>query len=320
MLRFGIVGTNFVSEWFAQGCRESGGAAEAVAVFSRDAARGRAFADANGLVDAFDSLDALAASDTVDAIYVASPMKAHHAQALQVLAHGKHLLGEKMIAQTHAEASEIFETAARAGVVAMEGVRNVHDPMLDAVRAALPAVGPIRTARFEKLQYSSRYDRYRSGERDIPALSPTSGSSALADIGVYCLEPALALFGTPTSSAGASVHLDNGFEASGEMRLDYGNHLVTCAWSKITDGVAPSVIIGEDGAIVIDSIAECTRVTLQPRKGAPEVVFERPGTTPQNTMHYEIEAFTRQVAASATDPRFTEVSLTARRLMDAHLA
>ena len=44
MLRFGIIGTNFISEWFIQGCQHSAGRAEPVAVMSRDKARGAEFA------------------------------------------------------------------------------------------------------------------------------------------------------------------------------------------------------------------------------------------------------------------------------------
>lgn len=70
MLRFGIVGTNFISEWFTAACRATG-RAEAAAVYSRDLGRGQAFADAQGIGSAFDDLDALI--DAVDAVYIASP-------------------------------------------------------------------------------------------------------------------------------------------------------------------------------------------------------------------------------------------------------
>ena len=44
MVRFGIVSTNTISEWFAGACRATDGRAEAVAVCSRDVGRARAFA------------------------------------------------------------------------------------------------------------------------------------------------------------------------------------------------------------------------------------------------------------------------------------
>ena len=65
MLRFGIVGTNFISEWFAQACRESNGRAEAVAVCSRDQARASAFAQRIGPADGFDDLDDLDLDDLI---------------------------------------------------------------------------------------------------------------------------------------------------------------------------------------------------------------------------------------------------------------
>ena len=71
MVRFGIVGTNTISEWFAGACRATDGRAEAVAVCSRDVGRARAFADKVGATDAFADLATMA--ESVDAVYIASP-------------------------------------------------------------------------------------------------------------------------------------------------------------------------------------------------------------------------------------------------------
>lgn len=109
MLRFGIIGTNFISEWFAAACRETGGRAEPVAVYSRDLGRGRAFADANGVGTAHDDLDALI--EAVDAVYVASPNAAHHPQAMRAIEAGRHVLVEKVIGVSSAQVEEIVAAA-----------------------------------------------------------------------------------------------------------------------------------------------------------------------------------------------------------------
>ena len=44
MVRIGIVGTNFISEWFMAGARRTAGRVEPVAVYSRSAERADAFA------------------------------------------------------------------------------------------------------------------------------------------------------------------------------------------------------------------------------------------------------------------------------------
>lgn len=317
MLRFGIIGTNFISEWFVAACGATGGRVQAAAVCSRDLERARAFGQAFGVPDSFDDLDALAAS--VDAVYIASPMATHRDQGLRALGAGRHVLVEKTMGTSASETREVLDAAAAAGVVAMEAVRHLHAPTHALVAAALPRLGTLRQARLEKLQYSSRYDAVRAGAWSN-AFDPASGNSALADIGVYVLQPALDWFGiAPRTATGASVVLANGFEASGSLTLGYDGLVVDLAWSKVTAGVNPSVILGEDGALVIDDLAEPTRIELRPRRGEPEVLLDRP-IHPRDTMHHELLAFADQVDAGVTDPRWAALTLASRELMDAHLA
>ena len=82
-LRFGIVGTNFISEWFVKGCRRTNGRAAATAVLSRRRDTGEAFARANDVELVFDDFDRMA--EAVDAIYIASPNALHHPQALRAM-------------------------------------------------------------------------------------------------------------------------------------------------------------------------------------------------------------------------------------------
>lgn len=316
MLKFGIIGTNFISEWFAAACRVSGGRAEATAVYSRTMAKGEEFAAAQGIGQAFDNLDAMI--DAVDVVYIASPISAHRDQALTAVAAGRHVLVEKTMGATASEVREILDTAAAAGVVAMEAVRNVHAPAHQLIRDALPRLGTLRHARLEKQQYSSRYDRVRAGEL-LNAFDPSLGNSALADIGVYVLQPALDLFGPPTTVAGASAVLANGFEGSGTMLLGYGSMVAEVVWSKITRGVVPSVIDGEDGSLLINDLAEPSSIVLRPRGGTDEVLLAEAITAP-DTMIHELNAFLDQVDAGHTDPRWSELSVLSRHLMDDHLA
>ncbi|NMD45994.1 MAG: Gfo/Idh/MocA family oxidoreductase [Propionibacterium sp.] len=318
MLRFGIVGTNFISEWFAAACAATGGRAAPAAVYSRDLGRGRAFATTIGAPDAFDDLDAMI--DAVDAVYVASPNAAHHPQAMRAIAAGRHALVEKVMGTSTTQVEEIFAAARARGVIAMEAVRNVHAPAHRLVRDRLPELGTIRYARFEKLQYSSRYDRFRAGEA-LNAFDPSLGNSALADIGVYCLQPALDLFGEPPRTSGASVWLANGFEGGGSLQLDYGDKVVDVAYSKIVAGVGPSVINGEDAAITLDDPGEPSLIELHRRGGDSTVLVEADRTaTPAANMSHEVIDFLDQVDAGVLDPRWAELTLASRRIMDAHLA
>ena len=62
---------------------------------------------------------AIARDEGVDAVVIATPNRVHHAIALAAIATGKHVLCEKPIAMTVAEAREMCEAAETAGVVHM---------------------------------------------------------------------------------------------------------------------------------------------------------------------------------------------------------
>ena len=97
-------------------------------------------------VPAFDSLDALL--DAVDALTVVVPTPAHFAVARAALARGKHLLIEKPITTTLAEADELLAIAARTGALVQTG----HVERFNrAVRAALPYVEAPRFIESDRL-------------------------------------------------------------------------------------------------------------------------------------------------------------------------
>ncbi len=97
-------------------------------------------------VRAFDTLDALL--DEVDAITVVVPTPAHFAVARRALERGKHVLVEKPIAATLAEADELLDVARRTGALLQTG----HVERFNrAIRAALPHVEHARFIESDRL-------------------------------------------------------------------------------------------------------------------------------------------------------------------------
>lgn len=97
-------------------------------------------------VEARPSLAALL--DDVDALTIVVPTPAHYAVAAEALRQGKHLLIEKPIATTLAEADELVALAEQAGVVLQTG----HVERFNrAVRAALPHVDSVRFVESDRL-------------------------------------------------------------------------------------------------------------------------------------------------------------------------
>jgi predicted dehydrogenase len=72
-LRVGMIGTSFICEWMCDAARRTD-VCVMHAVFSRDEARGKAFAEKEGIPLAFSDFQAFLNCPEIDAVYVASPL------------------------------------------------------------------------------------------------------------------------------------------------------------------------------------------------------------------------------------------------------
>jgi scyllo-inositol 2-dehydrogenase (NADP+) len=312
--RIGLVGTGLVSDWFVAACRQVPGA-DVVAVCSRDLSRARAFAARHGLRLAFDDVESLAECTEVDAVYIASPIGFHAEQARVALENGKHVLCEKTLAVDLAGVDELIDCARRAERILLEAVRPLYDPALQTIVENLGRLGQLWHARFEKCQYSSRYDAFRRGFVEN-AFEPALGNSALADIGVYCLHPAVHLFGAPGVVTGLSKYLKNGFEASGAVLMEFDEMTVACRYSKVTSTREGGVIEGEDATMTINSIAEPSVVQIYDRRGSVADILRGVPRKPWETMKFEVEEFVSLCNSGTVEHRHLQTSRTVMKIMD----
>ena len=95
-VRFGVVGTNFITDWVIAGARLDD-RFELVAVYSRRRETADAFAAKHQIPYTFTSLEEMAKSPLIDAVYIASPNFLHAEQSILCMKHGKHVLCEKSI-------------------------------------------------------------------------------------------------------------------------------------------------------------------------------------------------------------------------------
>ncbi|PYN09505.1 MAG: hypothetical protein DME06_15265 [Candidatus Rokuibacteriota bacterium] len=114
----GIVGLGFgrahIPAFQANGCR-------VVAVCQRDRASAQAIADRYGVEQVFTRWEEMLEQARPEVVVIATPPRLHLAIALRALAGGAHVLCEKPLALTRAEARAMAEAAARADRVAMTG-------------------------------------------------------------------------------------------------------------------------------------------------------------------------------------------------------
>lgn len=312
MIRFGVVGTNWITDEFIKGAKEIEDFA-LTAVYSRTKERADEFASKHGAKYTFTDHETMAKSNHIDAVYIASPNSLHAEQAIIYMNEGKHVLCEKPIASNAAEAKKMVEAAKANNVLLMEALKSTLLPNFQAIQENLHKIGTIRRYFASFCQYSSRYDAYKQGTI-LNAFNPAFSNGALMDIGVYCVYPAIVLFGKPHSIKANGLILESGVDGEGSILMKYEDKEAVIMFSKITDSFIPSEIQGENGSIIIDKIHTPTNVKIQYRNGTIEDISKPQG----HSMYYEIKEFIRLIQNSETESSINSFanSLAAMEVID----
>lgn len=312
MIRFAIVGTNWITRQFVEAAHQTG-KMQLTAIYSRTLEQALAFAKTCPAEHLFISLEQMAASAEIDAVYITSPNALHCEQALLFMRHHKHVICEKPLASTLQEAERMIACAADHQVVLFEAFKTAALPGFQVIQQSLPQLGRLRKALFNYCQYSSRYPRYLNGEHPN-TFDPRWSNGSIMDIGYYCLASALALWGEPQRVQAQATLLESGVDAHGSVIMHYGDFDVTLLHSKVSDSYIPSEIQGEAGSLVIEKLSEVQRVTLNPRGGAAQDLTPAQHS---NTMRYEAEQFAGLVAGrQVAHPGLALTRSTARLLTE----
>lgn len=294
-VRFGVVGTNFITDWVIAGARQDERFCLA-AVYSRTAERAAEFAVKHGIPHTFTSLEEMARSALIDAVYIASPNFLHASQAILCMQHGKHVLCEKPFASNAREAREMIEASRRYGVTLMEAMKPTLTPNFLAVREHLGRLGKIRRYFSAYCQYSSRYDKYKEGVV-LNAFKPELSNGAMMDIGIYTLYPMVVLFGRPLRIEASGLVLSSGADGQGAVNFVYDGMNATILYSKIADSALPTEIQGEEGNLTLDRINIISEVRFTRRAAAASGKGEKPEAeiisrpTEKDEYYYEIAEF-----------------------------
>ncbi len=107
---------------------------ELATLCERDDARAAAFMQKVPDVPVCADFDAVLDDPTIDAVLVATPPRTHHALASAALSAGKHVLVEKPLARTVAEAADLIEIADARDLVLMPGHTFLYSPPVNKVR------------------------------------------------------------------------------------------------------------------------------------------------------------------------------------------
>lgn len=300
-IRFGVVGTNFITDWVIAGAKQDE-RFELTAVCSRTQERANEFAAKYDIPYTFTSLEEMAASPLIDAVYIATPNYLHAAQSILCMKHGKHVLCEKPMASNAYEVKQMIAASRQYGVTLMEAMKPTLTPNFQVLREALPKAGVIRRYFASYCQYSSRYDKFKEGIV-LNAFKPELSNGAMMDIGVYTVYPMVVLFGRPKKVSASGVVLSTGTDGQGAVNFEYEGMNATILYSKIANSSLPTEIEGEDGNFMLDKINQISRVTWQARpeassgKGPLTPVEDISAVTDKDEYYYEVAEFISLVQA-----------------------
>lgn len=198
----------------------------------------------------FTDYDRMLREAEADFVYVANANHVHHDFAMKAMLAGKNVIVEKPVAADRAETEELIDTAIQRCVYCLPAFSLLYMPLFRRLQEVLPRLGTVRMVHCNYAQRSSRYDRYLRGEL-TPVFDPAMAGGTLADLNVYNLCFAIALFGPPRTVSYACNRGYNGIDTSGTLLCHYPSALAVLSASKDSDGLSFGCIQGENGYIEV---------------------------------------------------------------------
>jgi predicted dehydrogenase len=190
-MRIALLGTGWIMDFHARAALEHPGAELVAAANWREPSL-RRLAERYGIARITTDWRTLAADPSVDAVVIGTPNALHAAQAVAFLEAGKHVLVEKPMAPTVAEAEAMVAAARGAGAFLMVAHCWRFHPDVRALRARVEAgeLGEIVKTR----GYGAHAGWGPAGWFTDPELA---GGGALLDMGVHAIDTTRYLLGDP---------------------------------------------------------------------------------------------------------------------------
>lgn len=311
-MKIGIIGTSFILAEILPQMKRAG--MELGAVCSRHQETGQALAQAHGIPTVYTRLEEMLGDPDLDWIYVCSPNSLHYPQAKAALEAGKHVLCEKPLVPTAAQARELAQLAREKGLFLFEAITTAFHPHYQWIREHLPQLGDLKMVLCTFCQYSSRYQALLDG-KNPNVFNPQFAGGALMDLNLYNLHFAVGLLGVPQSVHYLAHTYTNGIDTHGIALLEYPGYFCQCAGAKDGQGDNQVQIIGEKGYMKITpSASNCQQVEFCLRGQEPQLL-----QSPENGWYYEMEALAGMVARKDLEGcyRLLEVSCQVAAVLEA---
>jgi D-xylose 1-dehydrogenase (NADP+, D-xylono-1,5-lactone-forming) len=294
VLRWGVLSTAHIAQTQFVPAVRSASNAEVVAVSSRDVGRAQTFAASFEIPKAHGSYEALLEDPEVDAVYIGLPNSLHREWTVAAAHAGKHVLCEKPLARSVADAEAMVQACQQSGVLLMEAFMWRHHAQQARVRALLDS-GVIGAPRVVSAAFAYRIDTSKANVR----LQAELEGGALMDVGCYAVNAARWVFSSEPLAVSGEQILDEtlGVDMAFGGTLVFPNGgLAVVETSFVEAPIQRLEIGGSEGRVVVERPfrPDALRGRISIVRGA-EVQLE--DVAADNQYARQVEHFGRSVAA-----------------------
>jgi predicted dehydrogenase len=279
MIRYAVVGAGWIAQEAFMPAVDQAGNAKIAAIVSGNVAGARKLADFYGIehVVEYGGFEALVQSNLIDAVYIAVPNPLHADYSIRAARAGKHVMVEKPIATTIADAEAMIEAARDGGVLLMTSYRLHHEP------GTVAALDAIRNGRIGHPRYFSAIFSFQSALGNH-RLEARNWGGPLQDIGIYCINAARHVFASEPTEATAMASRPTGdlrfkeIDDALAVTLCFpGDRLAQFYCSFGASDLDMYRVVGSHGDLIMEPgfrFETPTRMLLNTREGCETVLFQ----------------------------------------------
>ncbi len=274
-IRMGVLSTALIGTKKVIPAMQRGELTEVVGIASRDEKRAQKAAKSLGIAKSYGSYESLLADPDIDAIYNPLPNHLHVPWSIQALEAGKHVLCEKPIGLSTAEALELAKAGERhSHLKLMEAFMYRHHPQwIEAKKLATKgSIGELRTIQSAFSYFNDDASNIRNQDG--------IGGGGLMDIGCYCISLSRFIFDAEPSRVVGIVENDPNFKVDRLAlgMLDFGKHTSNFTCSTQLAPYQRVNIFGTTGRVEIEIPFNAPpdrpcRMWLQKREKIKEITF-----------------------------------------------
>jgi len=313
-IRWGILSTAKIGREKVIPALQAGKYCSVDAIASRDIKQAQKTAAALNIPKSYGSYEALLADDAIDAVYIPLPNHMHVPWAIKALAANKHVLCEKPIALSAAQAIELQEAA-------------VQKPQLKIMEAFMYRFHPqwihtqklIQDGAIGEVKHIQSFFSYYNDDASNIRNQPAAGGGGIMDIGCYCVSLSRFIFNEEPVSVFANITIDPVLKtdtmASGVLHFAGGTASFTCSTQLVP--YQRVNILGSTGRIEIEIPFNAppdmdTRIWLHTKGGSETIVFE---AVDQYTLQGDL--FSKAILDDAAVPTGLTDALSNMRVIEA---